>query len=121
VRIQNTDEIRVVLNDLAFPASKERIVEHARDRTTTRSDTARALAAMPPGDYANLAEVLRSVPAQPAPELSETERVYQQRHHQHAELAEHMRDTRLPPVQEELRRGRPGQEWPPSEPGGQPS
>jgi hypothetical protein len=110
VRIQNLDEIRVVLDDLGFPASKEQIVEHARGRDGTRSDTARALAAMPPGDYANLAEVLRSVPAQPAPELSETERVYQHRHHRHADLAEHMRDTRLPPVEEELRQGRQGQE-----------
>jgi hypothetical protein len=103
VRIQNLDDIRGVLNDLAFPASKEQIVEHARDRTSTRSDEARALAAMPRGDYANLTEVLRSVPSQPSPELSETERVYQHRHHKHADLAENMRETQLPPVEEELR------------------
>ena len=117
MRIQNLDDIRGVLNDLGFPASKEQIVEHARGRSGARSDAARALAAMPVGDYANLAEVLRSVPAQPSPELSETERVYQHRHHRHADLAENMRETRLPPVEEELRQGLPDQEWPPSDPG----
>ena len=105
MRIQNLDEIRVALDDLGFPASKEQIVEHASGRDGRRSDAARALAAMPPGDYANLTEVLRSVPAQPSPELSETERVYQHRHHRHADLAENMRETQLPPVEEELRRG----------------
>lgn len=116
MRIQNVDEIRDVLNDLAFPASKERIVEHASDRTGRRSDEARALAALPIGDYENLAEVLRSVPVQPAPERTESERVYQHRHHKHHDLAENMRDTQLPPVQEELRQGRPDQEWPTSGP-----
>jgi hypothetical protein len=32
MRIQSTDEIRSVLNDLDFPASKEQVVEHMRDR-----------------------------------------------------------------------------------------
>jgi hypothetical protein len=114
MRIQNVDEIRGVLGDLAFPASKEQIVEHASGRTGRRSDEARALAALPIGDYANVTEVLRSVPAQPDPELSESERVYQHRHHKHADLAENMRETQLPPVEEELRRGRPDQEWPTS-------
>jgi len=103
VRIQNLDDIRSVLGDLGFPASKEQIVEHAHDRTGKRSDASRALAAMPPGDYANLTQVLRSVPSQPSPELSETQRMYQHRHHKHADLAENMRETRLPPVEEELR------------------
>lgn len=104
MRIENIDDIKGVLNDLGFPASKERIVKHAQDRTSRRSDEARALAAMPPGDYANLAQVLRSVPTQPDPDRTESQRAYQRRHHAHADLAEHMRDTQLPPVEEELRR-----------------
>jgi hypothetical protein len=114
MRIENVDEIRGVLGDLAFPASKEQILEHASDRSGRRSDEARALAALPPGDYDNLAEVLRSVPAQPDPDLTESERVYQQRHHQHSHLAENMRQTELPPVEEELRRGTPNRGWPAS-------
>jgi hypothetical protein len=104
VRVQNLDDIRGVLNDLGFPASKEQIVDHARARTSTLSDEARALAAIPPGDYANLTEVLRSVPSQPAPQRIESERMYQHRHHRHTGLAEHMRESRLPVVEEELRK-----------------
>ena len=73
-----------------------------------RAPTRPGLAALPPGDYANLREVLRSVPTQPAPERSESERAYQHRHHDHAGLAEHMRETQLPPVDEELRQDRGG-------------
>jgi hypothetical protein len=126
MRIQSTDEIKNLLNDLDFPASKEEIVDHAHHRSSEvadgtgttsddrdntggggRDDAVRALSALPPGDYANLPEVLRSVPTQPVPERDESERAYQRRHHRKPGLAEHMREAELPPVKEELRRDQP--------------
>jgi hypothetical protein len=103
MRIANTGEIRRLLGDLAFPASKQRIVEHA-DRGGLKTDAERALAALPLGDYASLEEVLRSVPTDPDPDRSAAERDYQRRHHQKAGLAEHMRETERPPIEDELRR-----------------
>jgi hypothetical protein len=103
MRVQGTDEIRSVLDDLDFPASKEQVVEHARHASSPGSNAERALAALPPGDYANVGEVLRSVPADPAPGRTESERMAQHRQHRKPLLAEHMRDRDLPPVEEELR------------------
>lgn len=113
MRIQSTEDIKTVLGNLAFPASKEEIVDHARGTRDTGGtgyeEVLRALAALPAGEYANMREVMRSVPAQPGPERGDAERAYQQRHHRKAGLAEHMRDVELPPVEEEMRRDRPGQ------------
>jgi hypothetical protein len=103
MRVQGTDEIRSVLNDLDFPASKEQVVEHARHVSTLGNHARRALAALPPGEYGNVGEVLRSVPADPAPGRTASERAAQQRQHRKPLLAEHMRDRDLPPVEEELR------------------
>jgi hypothetical protein len=104
MRLQSTDEIKAVLNDLDFPASKEDIVEHARHRAGADSAAERALKALPVADYASLREVLRSVPTAPAPERTESERQSQHRQHRHTGLAEHMRDAELPVVEEELRK-----------------
>jgi hypothetical protein len=103
MRVQSTDEIRSVLNDLDFPASKEQVVEHARHVSTLGNHARRALAALPLGEYANLGEVLRSVPVDPAPERTDSERTAQRRQHRKPLLAEHTRDRDLPPVEEELR------------------
>jgi hypothetical protein len=103
MRVQGTDEIRSVLNDLDFPASKEQVVEHARQRVAPGGSAERALAALPLGEYANMGEVLRSVPADPAPGRTEAERVISHRQHRKPHLGEHMRDHVLPPVEEELR------------------
>lgn len=105
MRIQSTEDIKTVLSNLAFPASKEEIVDHARGRGY--EDVVRALSALPPGDYRNVREVLRSVPAQPGPGRDDSERAYQRRHHRKSGLAEHMRDSELPPVEEEMRRDPP--------------
>ncbi|TDD72169.1 DUF2795 domain-containing protein [Actinomadura rubrisoli] len=107
MRIVDTGQVEEVLSDLGFPASKQAIVEHAhRTRPGTRAE--RALAALPLGTYASAAEVLRSIPIEPDPERSPSERDYQRRHHDKPGLAEHMRDTERPPVEDELRRGDDG-------------
>lgn len=99
MRLTSTDPIKDVLNDLNYPASKQAIVEHAR-RHDALPDVERALSALPLATYANLGEVLRSVSTDPAPERSESERVYQHRHHRRARLAEHMRESERPPLEQ---------------------
>jgi hypothetical protein len=103
MRVQGTDEIRDALNDLDFPASKEQVFEYGRRRCARGSSTERALAALPEGEYASLGEVLRSVPVNPAPGRTESERMEQHIQHRKPLLAEHARDRELPPVEEELR------------------
>jgi hypothetical protein len=103
MRITSTDQIGELLGDLAFPASKQKIVEHAHDRSPG-SDAEKALAALPLSDYGNVEEVLRSVPTDPDPGRSAAERNYQRTHHKKQGLAEHMRESEQPPVQEELQR-----------------
>lgn len=103
MRIADTGQIEELLGDLAFPASKERIVEHAHHRRP-ETDEERALAALPLGTYDNVEEVLRSVAIDPDPDRTPAERAYQQRHHEKQGLAEHMRDTESPPVEAELHR-----------------
>jgi hypothetical protein len=103
MRIANTGEIGELLGDLAFPASKQEIVQHVHDRRPG-TDAERALAALPLGDYGNVREVLRSVPTDPVPGRSAAERNYQRTHHNKPGLAEHMRESEMPPVEEELHR-----------------
>jgi hypothetical protein len=103
MRIRNADRIKDLLSDLDFPASKEQIVNHARQRGAD-PETDKGLSALPLGDYSNLEEVLRSVPVDPAPSRTEAERVYQHRHHRKSRLAEHMRPAERPPVEDELHR-----------------
>jgi hypothetical protein len=104
MRLRSADEVKDVLSDLDFPASKEEIVEHARHRAGADSGATRALKALPLGEYDSLREVLRSVPTDPAPERTESERQSQHRQHRHSGLAEHMRDADLPVVEDELRK-----------------
>lgn len=103
MRLADTREIEELLGDLAFPASKQEIVEHAHNRGTGDGGGARVVVPAL-GTYGNVAEVVRSVPLEPDPGRSPAEQDYQRRHHSRPGLAEHMRDSRRPPVQDELRR-----------------
>ncbi|POM25948.1 hypothetical protein BTM25_03320 [Actinomadura rubteroloni] len=94
-------EIKAALNDMRFPASKDDLVAHA-SRVGAGEPQVRALRALPLADYANLDEVMRSVPVDPAPDLTTTERTVQHREHRHPNLAEHERVTHSTPIDEEL-------------------
>ncbi|MQY04816.1 hypothetical protein ACRB68_28780 [Actinomadura sp. RB68] len=89
-----------------FPAGKDAIVEHARHRGADETQL-RALRAMPRADYDNLAEVLRSVPVDPAPDRTGTEAAEQRRAHGQgpAGLAEYERDAAPSPIEQELDEG----------------
>ncbi|MFA1543006.1 DUF2795 domain-containing protein [Actinomadura monticuli] len=97
-------EIKEILGDLAFPASKERIVEHAHDRRP-EGEAEHALLSLPLGTYDSVAEVVRSVPLDPDPGRTPSERDHQRRHHEKPGLGEHLRHTERSPFEEELDRG----------------
>lgn len=101
MRLSSADPILELLEDFDFPASKQQIVDYAHRRHADH-EVEQALSALPLGDYANRDEVIRSVPLDPAPERSRAERAYQARHHRRSGLAEHMRMSERPPVEEEL-------------------
>ncbi|SEG80187.1 Protein of unknown function [Thermomonospora echinospora] len=106
MKLRDPGKIKEALNDLDFPAAKEEIVRHARSRGARR-DVDQALSALPPADYANIREVLRSVPLDPDPDLSESERAERHRQAKHKNrLSEHEIPIRPSPVEEELRRRR---------------
>lgn len=110
MKIADTRRVEQLLGDLAFPASKERIVEHAHAERPL-SEEERVLSSLPLGTYGSAAEVLRSLPVDPDPGRTPAEQAYQRRHHNKPGLAEHMRDTERPPVQDEL--GDEGPHWHP--------
>lgn len=109
MKIASTRQVEDLLDDLDFPASKQEIVDHA-ERRGSGTGGEKALAALPLGEYGNLDEVLRSVPLDPAPDRSASERDRQRLHHRKPGLAEHMRETAPPPIEEELR-DEPGDRW----------
>jgi hypothetical protein len=78
MKLHDTGAVVEALNDLDFPADKQSIVEHARARGAAE-EAERALRALPLGEYANMAEILRSVPVDPDPDRTASERVQQHR------------------------------------------
>ncbi|WP_019632078.1 DUF2795 domain-containing protein [Actinomadura atramentaria] len=101
MRLHDAGQIKGVLDDMDFPAAKDDLVAHARERGADEPQL-KALRALPLGDYDNLAEVLRSVPVDPAPDRSGTVRAEQERFHRHPDLAEHERMAEPGPIEREL-------------------
>ncbi|GAB2501085.1 DUF2795 domain-containing protein [Nocardiopsis aegyptia] len=96
--------LRTILGEVPFPADKDRIVDRAADLGADEEQL-RALMAMPPVDYGNADEVMRSVPM----DESETDaRIPEARRHQRHEQtrsgqAETMKETRpVNPIEEEI-------------------
>ncbi|TDD56469.1 DUF2795 domain-containing protein [Nonomuraea terrae] len=101
MRLHDTRPVTEALNDMDFPADKESILAHARARGATE-DAERALRSLPLGEYAGIAEVLRSVPVDPAPDRTENERMQQHRRQgRKAGLAESMRPSRPKPIDQD--------------------
>ncbi|MDR7303205.1 DUF2795 domain-containing protein [Haloactinomyces albus] len=94
--------VEATLSAADFPASKEDIVSYAENNGADEA-TARALRAMPLGDYANVAEVVRSVPLDKGIEegQSDSDKAQQERKTQSG-LAEHETQTPTNPIVEEL-------------------
>jgi Protein of unknown function (DUF2795) len=90
-------DVAEALNDLDFPATKDDVVEHARRRGAP-DPVQRLLRGLPWETYANMSEIRRAGPPDPAVDegLSASERAAKARgrHHPHGRrVAEHIRDV----------------------------
>jgi hypothetical protein len=83
-------EVRRCLNMLDFPASKEDIVREA-ERVAAPPEVLKALRALPPVEYGNHNEVVRSAASDIAPEESPADRAAKARDRRHQRVAQHLR------------------------------
>lgn len=95
--------LREVLSSIDFPASKEKLVEHA-ERHGASEQALRALRAMPPEEYQNVTEVFRAVPMTMSSTEGQTssDKAQQARHNTASGLAEHQTETPTNPIVDEL-------------------
>ncbi len=91
----SADDVRSVLQDVDYPASKEALLD-AAFRAGAGSDVLKALRALPVEDYGNVDEVVRSVDTAEATGQSPADKAVRARERARPELAEHMRDRQAP-------------------------
>jgi hypothetical protein len=90
----SADELRDALVDADFPATPDALAAYAGE-AGARAEVVRALRALPPVDYGNVEEVVRSARLDPEPGRSAARRADQARERrENPRLAEHMRDVR---------------------------
>lgn len=93
--------LRHCLNDVDFPASKDDLL-HAAARNGCDDETVRALRAVPPETYANLAQVLASVTVADGG-VDESQKAAARRSHTKPGRAESMKDVATEsPIVDEL-------------------
>ena len=97
------DEVRALLVDVGYPASKEALLAAAQ-RHEAGEDALRALRALPPVDYGNESEVLASIDVHPAESAGQSRSDKARRTREHGErgLAQHMKDVEPSPIEKEL-------------------
>ncbi|GHD24640.1 DUF2795 domain-containing protein [Nocardiopsis kunsanensis] len=98
------DGLRDILGEVDFPVDKDAVVQHALDADAD-TEIVSALRAMPPAEYNEPNEVLRSVPLEGSEEGAQTEaaRVRQARERKQSGMAESaMEDRPVNPIEEEL-------------------
>ncbi|KMS84493.1 DUF2795 domain-containing protein [Prauserella rugosa] len=97
------ESLKEALSSVDFPADKETLVSHAQTRSGDDS-VAQALRAMPPAEYANLGEVIQSVPLDSDAEegRSSSDKAQQARHNSRSGLAERETETPANPIAREL-------------------
>ncbi|PXY21792.1 hypothetical protein DI005_30340 [Prauserella sp. PE36] len=93
------ERVRAVLSDADFPAEKADLVRCA-ENAEADPDTIKALGAMPPVEYANLAEVLQSVPLDQG--QSPAEEAARRQEHDKPGLAQQEKDVSGHPIVDEL-------------------
>lgn len=100
-------EILHAVKDVDFPAGKDELIAEAK-RAGASEPAVKALRGIPPEQYANRADVARSVrlPADTDLGHSPAERAEQARAGGKRGLSERLRDVPKPPIQEELDRDR---------------
>lgn len=95
-------QLRQYLNDVDYPADKEALLAAAA-RNGCDDQTGRALRAIPPETYANLAEVIASVTLTDDEDLTDAEKAQAHRVHTKPGLAQSAKDVSpINPIVEEL-------------------
>ena len=87
------DQVVQYLGDVDYPAAKEVLVT-AAERAGAPEAVVHSLRAIPPVEYRNRAEVMRSVPVDPGAGRSASRAAEQARTRAPAKVAEHMREPR---------------------------
>ena len=87
------DDVLRYLGDVDYPAGKEVLVA-AAERAGAPEAVVRSLRAIPPVEYRNRAEVMRSVPVDPGAGRSASRAAEQALTRAPGGLAEHMREPR---------------------------
>jgi hypothetical protein len=84
------DEVMQYLSAMDYPAGKEAIIREA-ERAGAPYDVLRALRALPPVDYENTNQVVRSARTELAPEVGAAERGAKARDKRHQRVARDLR------------------------------
>lgn len=87
------DEVLQYLKSLDFPIDKDEIVRQVEQQGAPEP-VLKALRALPPLDYRNKNEVVRSAATAIAPEMGPAERAERARIGEHARVAQHLRERR---------------------------
>ncbi|MEV4759697.1 DUF2795 domain-containing protein [Micromonospora sp. NPDC049559] len=87
--VSNADVLRY-LSSMDYPASKEQII-HGAQEAGAPPQVLRALRALPPVDYQNSNEVLRSAATDVAPEVTPADLAARARDRKHQRVAQHLR------------------------------
>jgi len=95
----DADRVHRALSEVRFPADKANLAQHALEAGADR-DTIRALNAIPPVEYANIAEVMQSVTLDDG--RSAAERAAQHREKTHPRVTERERPVPKNPIVDEL-------------------
>nr|WP_165985493.1 DUF2795 domain-containing protein [Streptomyces sp. YIM 98790] len=99
------DDIRRAVKDVDFPAGKDELIRAAKVSGASQ-EAVKALRGIPPEDYGNREDVVRSVRLKPDTDLghSAAQHAEQARKGGKQGLAKQLRDAPKPPVEEELDR-----------------
>lgn len=101
---RGVEGLKDILGEVSFPADKDRIVTHARDAGADE-ELLSALRSIPPAQYNQDEEVLRSVPLPRSETDSHTEsaRAQLRREHTKPGMSESTKESRpVNPIEEEL-------------------
>jgi len=97
-----TQRLKAALNEVDYPADRDRLVEAARANGADE-DTVRALRAMPPDDYRNFDDVRASTQkTDDGGPTGDADKANARRHHTKPGVAEREKDIPANPIVEEL-------------------
>jgi hypothetical protein len=105
MRYASPDEVKRALKYVDFPAAKDELIR-AAEAARAPDHVIAALRAIPPEEYANREEVIRSIPVDPAADLHLTpaqqyEQAREARRHRPQRFSQYMREVPKPPLEED--------------------